>query len=1143
MTKGKHSAMRAQRSLLTLLLTLLAGLALGHAQNAATPARIVTPIDESQLVSLSGNTHPMATEANDRGRVSDALPMAGLMLVLSRTAEQQSAFDSYVQGEYDTSSPNYHRWLTTEQVGQNYRPALSDINKITAWLAAKGFAVKGVSSDRMSINFSGTAGQVATAFHTEIHNLQVNGVAHIANMGNPKIPAALAPVVLGVKGLHNFLPHPLHRTGSQVQFSAAQHGWVKTQNPAANLTGVSNPPASPAAVRRASAAKPLFFYNSGNNTVEEDVSPYDFASIYNLPSSWPATTNGSGQVITIIGTSDIDQSDVATFKSVFGLPSGLSPIIANGPDGDPGICSGSTNLCNSGDLTENTLDVELAGAVAPGAQVVLVTDAYNSQVAPTNDPLYDGAQWAIDNAYVQGAPVYGTRILSLSYGQCELYNGTAGNVAYNNLWETAAASGIAVFVATGDSGAPSCDQGGDYQGFPYVAQYGLTVNGLASTPYNTAVGGTDFSWCQPTIDVNGNVQGCSAADASTYWSISNSPQQASALGYVTETAWNDTCENPIQAAYMSSLAIYFGYNGVGTPEQACSFVYSNWNSIYQQTSNGLGQTPVVIAPSLDTIGGSGGASNCVVNSTTNTTLGFCDTGDTSTGSGYGNLPLNNNGWVKPSWQVSAASIGVPQNDGVRDLPDVSFFSGDGALDSATLICVSNDGAPCTNLSLTGSGTNGGAEEVGGTSVATPEMAGVMALINQSAGQPQGNPNAGLYALAEAQNYNGCSAETATNSSSCYFNDPDQGTNAMACNYNGQDLEGGISYSNAGWQLTNQYNGQASPDCTISNGDSVGTLTGFSAMTGYDQATGLGSLNVSNVLSGWQVIPVAASTATVSINLNGVTSIASTQDLPVAVVVSGASGTPTGTVTLSALDYTSTQTLAAGSANFTIPANSFNICGTVTLTVAYGGDNTYATTNSSATVTVTGACTAAGTFTLGAITSPASVPPGNTAQVMATVSSTDGYAGTVSFNCTLTNPPAGAVNLPSCSAGGTVSLSNVATSGSVTLYVDTTAPMLAPAGGAKLAQTGSGSGLFRAGGALLALLVFFGIPGRRRGWKIMLGMLVLLVSLGGMTACGGGMNNGPTSPGTTAWTYTFTVTAVGNPAIANTPTQTFNVTVN
>ena len=115
---------------------------------------------------------------------------------------------------------------------------------------------------------------------------------------------------------------------------------------------------------------------------------------------------------------------------------------------------------------------------------------------------------------------------------------------------------------------------------------------------------------------------------------------------------------------------------------------------------------------VDTVGGSGGASNCVVNTSTSTTTGSCNSTDTSTGSNYGNLTLVSDGWPKPSWQ--SGITGIP-SDGVRDLPDVSFFAGDGALDSATLICVTNDGASCTSIGNTGSTTSGGAEEVGGTS--------------------------------------------------------------------------------------------------------------------------------------------------------------------------------------------------------------------------------------------------------------------------------------------------------------------------------------------------------------------------------------------------------------------------------------------
>ena len=229
-----RSNMISSRSLsLCVLASLFACSVASVGQRVAPAARIVNPIDESQLVTLSGNVNPLANVQNDRGSVSASQPMTGLVMVLSRSLEQQAAFDTYVAGEYDPSSPNFHQWLTPQQIGAQYGPAPADIAAITGWLTSQGFAVKSVSPDGMSINFSGTAGQTETAFHTQIHNLSVNGKMHIANMSDPQIPAALAPVVVGVKGLHNFLPHPLHRIGSKVQFSPDAHGWVKQQTLAA----------------------------------------------------------------------------------------------------------------------------------------------------------------------------------------------------------------------------------------------------------------------------------------------------------------------------------------------------------------------------------------------------------------------------------------------------------------------------------------------------------------------------------------------------------------------------------------------------------------------------------------------------------------------------------------------------------------------------------------------------------------------------------------------------------------------------------------------------------------------------------------------------------------------------------------------
>ncbi len=185
------------------------------AQNTASKPLIVERVNENQLITLRGNVPPAATAKNDRGRVSPDMRMSGLVLVLRRSPEQQAAFDSFVASQYDATSPNFHHWLQPAEVGEKFGPAPTDIATVSSWLGSHGLSVDEISQDRMTIRFGGSAAQVEAAFHTEIHNLLVNGQPHISNMSDPQIPMALDPVVLGPKALHNFVPRPLHRAWRQ----------------------------------------------------------------------------------------------------------------------------------------------------------------------------------------------------------------------------------------------------------------------------------------------------------------------------------------------------------------------------------------------------------------------------------------------------------------------------------------------------------------------------------------------------------------------------------------------------------------------------------------------------------------------------------------------------------------------------------------------------------------------------------------------------------------------------------------------------------------------------------------------------------------------------------------------------------------
>ena len=1155
--------MRPLRSLpLYVVASALLCSAAAMAQQFAPTVRIVDRIDESQLVALKGNTHPFANAKNDQGPVSPSLPMTDMILVLSRSTEQQAAFDKFVASQYDPNSPNFHQWLTPEQVGANFGPSETDIATISNWLTGHGFSISEVTKDHMSIRFSGTAAQVQSTFHTEIHNLSVKGVAHIGNISDPQIPTALTPVVVGVKSLHNFFPRPLHRMGSQVTRDSATGKWQRIASATASSSTLSGTGVRPtlggaaisspltSGARTAATVKPQYGINiSGAEPyLLEDVGPYDFATIYNILPLWnkSAPIDGTGQTIAIAGTSDIDvgqstsevgangNNDVATFRTFFGLPTtnkANTPIRVSGNSQPLTVCTStsSTALCGIDDLTENSLDVEWSASVAKNAQIVLVA---SYPASTTDDNLYDSESYIVNNVSNSASPVYGVHVMNVSYGECELGNGTAGNVEYYDLWQQAAAEGIAVFVAAGDSGSASCDDES------YVAESGLTVSGLASTPWNTAVGGTDFNWCNPDTFFN------TECVASPYWNSTNTAAGASVNpsgpqgGYVPETPWNETCSNPLSLKWAQDMAsqIYsIPASQVANLEQACNFIFDYSYNGYEDGTPGLGIEYPYGEYLVDTVGGSGGASGCVVgNAVTNADTGEmtgCSAGATSTGAttnpdtgaAQGSLTVYpttiGSGWPKPSWQTGVS--GIP-SDGVRDLPDVSFFAADGYLSSsAYLICVSavNPGNALCSYSTYSEPFY---QEVGGTSVATPAMAGVMALVNQKTGAAQGSPNAELYALAAKQNYGSCSAELVSTTSSCYFNDIDQGTNAMPCD----------AYD-------------STPNCTTTQStfgylDEIAILPSYNAGPGYDLATGLGSLNVANVVNAWSpisggsAVTVTVTPAQTTLNLSQTLGVTGT-------VASSPSGgtTPTGTVTLSSGTYNSgAQTLnATGSYSFTVPANILGV-GIDTLSVAYSGSGTYSTGDGTATVTVLGT---GATYTLAA-TSPAAIAPGANATSTVSVTAVLGYPGTVALTCSQTSTTASGGDGAGCSIPSTA----VAMGGTAMATVTTTAPFTASlvypdARGKGRGWAGAG------GGAVLAFVVFLGIPARRRSWRSMLGLLVLMAALGGLTSCGGGSSGGggggQSDPGTTAGTYTFTVYSTGNPPVTPAVTTTFTVTVN
>jgi subtilase family serine protease len=172
--------------------------------------RMTQSINEMDRVALPGNTRPEARFANDRGPVSNNFTMEHMLLQLKRSPEQEAALQQFIDELHTKDSANFHHWLTAQEFGERFGLAKTDLDTVTAWLESHGLRVNVVYPSGMLIDFSGTAAQVRKAFQTEIHYLNVKGEKHVGNISDPRIPAALAPVVAGIVSLHDFRPHTMH---------------------------------------------------------------------------------------------------------------------------------------------------------------------------------------------------------------------------------------------------------------------------------------------------------------------------------------------------------------------------------------------------------------------------------------------------------------------------------------------------------------------------------------------------------------------------------------------------------------------------------------------------------------------------------------------------------------------------------------------------------------------------------------------------------------------------------------------------------------------------------------------------------------------------------------------------------------------
>ncbi len=1031
--------------------------------------RITQPVDSASMSPLTGSLHPMAKAEFDQGLADNSKVIEGMSINFKRSEAQEASLDALLKAQQDPGSPSYHKWLTQAEFGQQFGMSSADLDKVTGWLQQEGFTVTSVATSKNSINFSGNIAAIEKAFQTQIHNYSVNGETHFANAAQISIPSSLAGTVNSVRGLDDFRLKP------RIQFPKG----------------------------REAASNPHF---TSGLTGAHYVAPGDFAVIYDVNPLYTAGNTGKGVTIAVIGQTDILAVDIADFRGAAGLAAN-PPTVVTVPGTTPlSVTAGAA----SNDLSETDLDLEWSGGVATGASIVLVNSG----------DVFTSLAYAIKN------PIGGITIpiISQSYGTCEANVSTSNQALIEGWLKQANSQGQTVVLASGDSGAADCDDGGVTS-----ATQGLAVDYPGSSVYVTAAGGSEFMG-------DGTAQ-TPQTGAGTYWSANGSGNVSddlitSAKSYIPEMAWNDT-------------------------------------------------TFAIAQPGGSLSAGGGGVSAL---------------------------------WTKPSWQTGVP--GIPA-DGHRDVPDISLNS-------------SPDHDPylyCTQIQTTGSGSNyvsscqatsfrvsdgsnadtNNLTAAGGTSFAAPAFAGLLAIFEQKLGSGGGlgNINPLLYQLAANATTYGLA-----------FHDITTGNNQVPCT-------------------------ASSPNCPTGSNPVIG----YTAGTGYDQATGIGSVDANNLatavaalvqatgtkttltaapgtslaineqvtftatvaantlttpptgtvtftVDGAAQTPVALSTAApytavyttgfASAGTHSVSAIFSSgnttymgsasSSVTITVVAQGTAATTTAvTITPNSFPLGSSVTLAAtvsgttagtltGPMTFTTggktigtvqqvtiaPGNTATaslmvnasaslgfVAGTDTITATYGGDTYNATSNGTTTATVSNP-----SITLSATNMTISSPnPGNSGTSTITLTSTGGYAGTAVLTASASTLNANYGFGSTGAQTANVALSSGGT-GSTTITITT----VQASGNFKKSPAGNvhktAARIAAAGGTAAGCILLLLIPGiRRKRWPVALAMLVFL-SVGAGMGCGGGGPAGAAPAGT----YTVTVSAVDSSNSNITGSTTFTVTI-
>jgi subtilase family serine protease len=400
-------------------------------------------------VSFAADGSPVDLGASNPAQTVNVTLVLGL--------QNQAALENYVYSTVTPGNRSFHRFLTTAEFADRYGATKSQISRVQAFVKQQGLTQVELLPNHLAIKVRGTIGQFNTAFHTAIHDYRASdgSTFHQPNV-TPTVPAALSGTLVVASGLSSEARYRSHRVNAVLP---PQPGRANA------LARGAAPAATPC------KGNPTATCTPGEFTVG------DVANRYNINPLYHAGVNGRGSTIGIATLANFLPDDAYDYWSAIGLkvkPHRITQVHVDG--GGP--------LSGPAGSGETSLDVEQSGGLAPWADII-VYDAPN-----TDAGFFDVFNEAVSDNKVDS--------LSVSWGSPEIFyfpqlNGgtdfTDELRAFHQVFLEAAAQGISLFAASGDSGAYDTVRslGGSLTD-PVPPP--LSVDAPASDPFITSAGGT-----------------------------------------------------------------------------------------------------------------------------------------------------------------------------------------------------------------------------------------------------------------------------------------------------------------------------------------------------------------------------------------------------------------------------------------------------------------------------------------------------------------------------------------------------------------------------------------------------------------------------------------------------------------------------